>query len=132
MKFIVQFDRVQVGVETEPQAKGPKAENGELGVERCVLTARSAVLKQIMHLKDAGAEGVHRYDETFLEVFGLDSYVVLQAPDTWRHCDNHTQNPSQSASGGGASAALTRARDSCSTGTIYFRYCYTLAQCAPS
>jgi hypothetical protein len=104
VKFIVQFDRVQVGVETEPQAKGPKAENGELGVERCVLTARSAVLKQIVHLKDAGAEGVHRYDETFLEVFGLDSYVVLQAPDNWHHCDIHTQNPSQSASGGGASS----------------------------
>jgi hypothetical protein len=100
VKFIVQFDRVQVGVETEPQAKGPKAENGELGVERCVLTARSAVLKQIVHLKDAGAEGVHRSEETFLEVFGLDSYVVLQAPENW----HRVQNASQSASGGGASS----------------------------
>ena len=71
--------KTQVGVETEVQVNGPKASNGELGVERCVLNARSAVLKQKLCLKDAGAEGIHRLQESFLEVFELDAYVVLQA-----------------------------------------------------
>ena len=65
--------------ETEEQVKGPMAANGQLGVERCVLNARSAILKQKIHLKDSGPEGMQTFDEYFLEVFELDAFVVLQA-----------------------------------------------------
>jgi len=72
VRWIVDFNNVQLGVETKPQELGPP------GVERCVLHARSAVLKQLHHQVETDVhQPLALFEEHFLEVFGLDSYVAV-------------------------------------------------------
>jgi len=72
VRWIVDFKNVQLGVETKPQELGPP------GVERCVLHARSAVLKQLHHQVETDVhQPLALFEEHFLEVFGLDSYVAV-------------------------------------------------------
>ena len=79
VKWIIEFESVQLGVEKVEEEMGTK------GAERCVLVASSAVMYQLeRNIREPNGR-MQFYEDLLLQVHALDAFVAMASPENLPH-----------------------------------------------